>query len=197
MKEYDARLILREERFYISMTGVRLDVSFVPYAVETMYEEWVSKTAAIASLLMRSREIIDDVRALEERKVGLAEDDPERKSVSEQIKNRMDEITSWQKMRKDAEAMCWDIIRVTLEANDQHYAVDELKRMLCRAEPGNFIQFIVGLDDESKKNGSASKGSSSMAGSDRTGRSSASSGANTGSRGTRRSFATHGKRSRT
>lgn len=178
MQIFDAKKVLADEkRIYKTISGVELDVTFVPYACQIEYEKYLEKEAEVLRLLAELRTVIKEIE--------------QKKNLEENQKR----VQRYQDLKDEIREDSWRVIEMALAANGYHYTRAQLQEFITVREFPFFIQFILGLDEESKKNKKSKvKGSSDTDG--HIGKFSGSSSENTTSRSRQHFSSTTGKKSR-
>jgi hypothetical protein len=142
MQKLDARDILKEPRVYTSISGKEIVVTFTPYAAQVLYDELMQKQASVIQVYRDLKTIIAELRA------------------NENIEENEKKIHSMSDLKNDLVELNWKILDLVLKMNGDQYTIAEAQEFLTREEMPFLIQFILGLDETSKKDALAKVSSS-------------------------------------
>jgi len=136
MKELKAKDIevLREKRIYTAYCGKKIDVTFTPYKAQVMYDELMIKQGEVMQAFRDLGTVVEEVKA------------------GQNIEENEKKILGWKELKDAMVELNWNILDMVLKMNGNQYTLGETQEFLSREEMPFLIQFIMGLDDASKKN---------------------------------------------
>jgi hypothetical protein len=142
MQKLNARDILKEPRVYTAICGKEITVTFTPYAAQVLYDELMQKQGQVLTAFGDLKTIIAELRA------------------NENIAENEKKIRGWSDLKNDLVELNWKILDLVLKMNGEQYTLAQAQEFLTREEIPFLIQFILGLDEASKKDALAKVSSS-------------------------------------